>query len=223
MKTKHMLWMGAVMLLGLKAYAARAPTRGRGDGEEAKIAYKVGSMIHNAEALLAENQVERAEKLLESVPRLYPKSEARFAAHLALGRHYLDGGEAGKALKQFLAASASEDAAEQAELEIRTEGAPVAGDPGITLDWQGATWRFASPESRALFEADPDRYAPRYGGYCAWAVAEGYTAPTMPEAWKIVDDRLYLNFSRRIQRRWEQDIPGNIARAEANWPGVLGA
>ena len=104
-----------------------------------------------------------------------------------------------------------------------TGGAPVAGDPSITLDWQGATWRFASPETRALFEADPDRYAPRYGGYCAWAVAEGYTAPTMPEAWKIVDDRLYLNFSRRIQRRWEQDIPGNIARAEANWPGVLGA
>jgi hypothetical protein len=104
-----------------------------------------------------------------------------------------------------------------------TEGAPVAGDPAITLDWQGATWRFASAESRAMFEADPDRYAPRYGGYCAWAVAEGYTAPTMPEAWKIVDDRLYLNFSRRIQRRWEQDIPGNIARAEANWPGVLGA
>ncbi len=104
-----------------------------------------------------------------------------------------------------------------------TDGAPVTGDPEIALDWNGATWRFASAEARAMFEADPGRYAPRFGGYCAWAVAEGYTASTTPEAWKIVDDRLYLNFSRRIQRRWEQDIPGNILRAEANWPAVLDA
>lgn len=104
-----------------------------------------------------------------------------------------------------------------------TDGAPVAGDPEIALDWNGATWRFASADARAMFEADPGRYAPRFGGYCAWAVAEGYTASTTPEAWKIVDDRLYLNFSRRIQRRWEQDIPGNILRAEANWPAVLDA
>jgi hypothetical protein len=104
-----------------------------------------------------------------------------------------------------------------------TKAAPVAGDPAVTLDWQGATWRFASAETRAMFEGDPDRYAPQFGGYCAWAVAEGYTAPTVPEAWKIVDGKLYLNFSRRIQRRWERDIPGNIARGEANWPGVLNA
>lgn len=104
-----------------------------------------------------------------------------------------------------------------------TDGAPVAGDPEIALDWNGATWRFASADARAMFEADPGRYAPLFGGYCAWAVAEGYTASTTPEAWKIVDDRLYLNFSRRIQRRWEQDIPGNILRAEANWPAVLDA
>jgi len=104
-----------------------------------------------------------------------------------------------------------------------TDGAPVAGDPEIALDWNGATWRFESAESRAMFEAAPGRYAPRFGGYCAWAVAEGYTASTTPDAWKIVDDRLYLNFSRRIQRRWERDIPGNILRAEANWPAVLDA
>lgn len=104
-----------------------------------------------------------------------------------------------------------------------TEGAPVAGDSAITLDWRGATWRFASTDARALFEGDPDRYAPQFGGYCAWAVAEGYTASTIPEAWKIVDDRLYLNFNRRIQRRWERDIPGNIARGQANWPDVLTA
>ncbi|MEJ6404499.1 YHS domain-containing (seleno)protein [Yoonia sp. 2307UL14-13] len=104
-----------------------------------------------------------------------------------------------------------------------TESAPVAGDPSITHDWNGATWRFANAENRDTFAADPEAYAPQYGGYCAWAVSEGYTASTVPEAWKIVDGRLYLNFSRRIQRRWERDIPGRIASADANWPDVLNA
>ncbi|PWJ16237.1 YHS domain-containing (seleno)protein [Jannaschia seohaensis] len=102
-----------------------------------------------------------------------------------------------------------------------TEGRPVAGDAAITHDWNGATWRFSTEANRADFAADPEAYAPQYGGYCAWAVAEGYTASTVPEAWEIVDGKLYLNYSRRIQRRWERDIPGNISRADANWPGVL--
>lgn len=102
-----------------------------------------------------------------------------------------------------------------------SEGAPVAGNPGITLDWNGATWRFASETNRDAFAADPEAYAPQFGGYCAWAVSRGYTAPTIPEAWTIHDGKLYLNFSRRIQRRWERDIPGNIARGEQNWPHVL--
>lgn len=101
-----------------------------------------------------------------------------------------------------------------------TEGRPVAGDPAITHDWMGATWAFATEENRAAFAADPEAHAPQYGGFCAWAVAEGYTAPIDPEAWRIVDGKLYLNYSRRIQRRWEGDIPGNIARADANWPSL---
>ena len=103
-----------------------------------------------------------------------------------------------------------------------TEGRPVPGSSEHELMWNGATWRFSSAENLAAFEANPARYAPQFGGYCAWAVAEGYTASTVPEAWSIVDDKLYLNFSRRIQRRWERDVPGNIARGVANWPGVLG-
>lgn len=82
-----------------------------------------------------------------------------------------------------------------------TEGAPVAGDPAITHDWMGATWRFASAANNDAFVADPESYAPQFGGYCAWAVSEGYTASTTPEAWSIVDGKLYLNYSRRIQRR----------------------
>lgn len=102
-----------------------------------------------------------------------------------------------------------------------TEGRPVLGSADITHNWRGVTWRFASVANRDAFAADPARYAPQYGGYCAWAVSEGYTASTVPEAWKIVDGKLYLNFSRRIQRRWERDIPGRIAAADRNWPGVL--
>ncbi|WP_208348080.1 YHS domain-containing (seleno)protein [Pseudaestuariivita rosea] len=102
-----------------------------------------------------------------------------------------------------------------------TEGQPVAGNPDLTHDWMGATWRFSTEENRAAFIENPESFAPQYGGYCAYAVSEGYTASTVPEAWRIVDDKLYLNFSRRVQRRWERDIPGRIASADANWPAVL--
>ena len=102
-----------------------------------------------------------------------------------------------------------------------TQGAPVAGDPAIALDYMGVTWRFSSDANREAFTANPAAYAPQYGGYCAYAVSQGYTAPTVPEAWTIVDDKLYLNFSTSVKHRWERDIPGHIAAANANWPAVL--
>ncbi len=98
------------------------------------------------------------------------------------------------------------------------EGKPVEGDRDFEYEWRGATWRFASAENRDRFAADPENYAPQYGGFCAWAVAEGKTAPIDPEAWRIVDGRLYLNYSAQVQKTWEEDIPGNIKRANANWP-----
>lgn len=102
-----------------------------------------------------------------------------------------------------------------------TQGGPVPGKAAFTYQWNNATWRFASAENRDLFAADPLKYAPQYGGFCAWAVSRGYTAPIDPNAWKIVDGKLYLNYSTGVQSQWEQDIPGNISRANANWPGVL--
>lgn len=102
-----------------------------------------------------------------------------------------------------------------------TQGAPVKGSPEFAHVWNGVTWHFASAENRDAFAANPAVYAPQYGGYCAWAVSNGYTASTVPEAWRIVDDKLYLNFSRRIQSRWERDIPARIAAGDANWPAVL--
>jgi len=102
-----------------------------------------------------------------------------------------------------------------------TEGRPVEGSGDHELEWNGATWRFSSAENLNRFKADPEAYAPQYGGYCAWAVSQGYTASTVPEAWRIVDGKLYLNYSKGVQGTWEQDIPGNIAKANANWPKVL--
>lgn len=101
-----------------------------------------------------------------------------------------------------------------------TEGKPTKGSSDYTHDWNGVTWRFASAENRDAFATSPHSYAPQYGGFCAWAVSQGYTASTVPEAWKIVDGKLYLNYSRRIQRRWETDIPGHIAAGDANWPNI---
>lgn len=102
-----------------------------------------------------------------------------------------------------------------------TEGRPVEGSSDFTLEWNGATWRFASAENRDKFAAEPEKYAPQYGGYCAWAVSQGYTASTDPEAWKIVDGKLYLNYSKGVQAQWEGDVAGNIKAADGNWPKVL--
>ena len=102
-----------------------------------------------------------------------------------------------------------------------TEGRPIAGNSSITHEWNGATWRFSSEDNKALFISDPTKYAPQYGGYCAWAVSQGYTASTTPDAWKIVDGKLYLNYSASVQQTWETDIPGFIEAADQNWPAVI--
>jgi YHS domain-containing protein len=102
------------------------------------------------------------------------------------------------------------------------EGRPVTGDAAFEADWNGARWRFASASNRDDFLAAPERFAPNYGGFCAWAVAaRGKLYSTQPPNWSIVDDRLYLNFNDDIQRRWEADIPGFIAEADRRWPEIV--
>lgn len=103
-----------------------------------------------------------------------------------------------------------------------TDGKPVKGTKGFAHAWNGATWLFASAANRDAFAADPAKYAPQYGGYCAWAVSQGYTADVDPSAWRIVDGKLYLNYSPKIQKQWEEDAAGNIAKADQNWPGLAG-
>jgi len=102
-----------------------------------------------------------------------------------------------------------------------TDGQVVIGTSEFEYEWNGTTWQFASAEHQDLFAESPEDYAPQYGGYCAWAVSQGNTAPIDPEAWRIVDGKLYLNYDLRIQERWAEDIEGNIAKADGNWPEVL--
>lgn len=101
-----------------------------------------------------------------------------------------------------------------------TEGAYVPGSAEFVFEWSGATWQFANAANRDEFASNPAQYAPQYGGFCAWAVSQGYTAAVDPEAWTIVDGKLYLNYDQNIQARWEKDIPGHIAQADRNWPAV---
>lgn len=99
----------------------------------------------------------------------------------------------------------------------------IKGDHGITASHAGATYYFATAEHRDAFLADPDRYVPAYGGYCAYGVANGHKVSVDPEAFRVVDGRLYLNYSKGVQRHWLADIPGNIAKAESNWPKLKDA
>jgi len=103
-----------------------------------------------------------------------------------------------------------------------TEGKAIDGSPEFTYQWNDANWQFSTAKNRDTFAANPKKYAPQFGGYCAWAVSQGYTASTIPEAWTIVDGKLYLNYSRTVRSQWSEDIPGNITKAEQNWPRVLG-
>lgn len=103
-----------------------------------------------------------------------------------------------------------------------TDARPVRGLAPYEMRWNDATWRFASAANLEAFKNDPERYAPQFGGYCAYAVSRGYTANGDPRVWKIVDRRLYLNYSTGAQTLWEKDVRGNIAKGRRHWPAVLG-
>ena len=101
------------------------------------------------------------------------------------------------------------------------QGKPIRGSKAHQLGYKGATWRFASADALAKFKAVPAACEPQFGGYCAWAVSQGYISPGDPEQWKIVDGKLYLNFNARAKELWEADQADAIKRGKANWPGVL--
>ena len=98
------------------------------------------------------------------------------------------------------------------------EGKPIQGRSEFAATHDGATYRFASAPNRDAFVAAPSRYLPAYGGYCAWAAAQGYKADADPQAFAVVGDRLFLNYNRDVHRTWEKDVGGNVTKADANWP-----
>lgn len=98
-----------------------------------------------------------------------------------------------------------------------TEGKAVKGDAGITYEYHGGVWHFVNEANRDVFVGNPEKYAPQYGGHCAFGLAQGHLVQTDPHAWTIVDGKLYLNFSKAVRNTWQKDIPGNLKRSDANW------
>jgi len=99
-------------------------------------------------------------------------------------------------------------------------GKPEAGRGEFTAIHKGATYRFASAANRDAFVAAPERYLPQYGGWCAFAAADGKKAEGDPQVWRIENGKLYLNYNRSIGQRWSADIPGYVAKADAKWPEI---
>jgi YHS domain-containing protein len=97
---------------------------------------------------------------------------------------------------------------------------PVKGLAEFHAEYQGSTFYFSSAANRDTFAANPVKFAPQYGGYCAFGMAKGYKAVIDPDAFTVVDDKLYLNFSESVRSQWKLDIPGYIRKANANWPEI---
>lgn len=102
-------------------------------------------------------------------------------------------------------------------------GEPLKGSANFSTEWKDATWYFSSTENLETFKANPDKYAPQYGGYCSYAVAKGYTAKVDPTSWKIIDGKLYLSYNQSIKKNWENYQEKYIKDANVNWPEVLGS
>lgn len=102
-----------------------------------------------------------------------------------------------------------------------TQGKPVLGNPSIRLLHGGAVHHFASAANRSAFEADPERYVPQFGGWCAYAASIDVLSPIDPAFWEIVDGRLLLQHNQRAWDLWHQDAAGNLVKADANWPGLV--
>lgn len=101
-----------------------------------------------------------------------------------------------------------------------TEAKPVKGDAQYTYKYLDQRWQFSSQEHLEMFKENPEKYMPQFGGYCAFGMSRGYKAQTSPEAWTIVDGKLYLNYNLEVRERWNEKQADFIKKAEANWPTV---
>ncbi len=97
---------------------------------------------------------------------------------------------------------------------------PQKGDTSIAVIWNKTKWVFVNKENANLFTANPEQYAPQYGGYCAFGLSRGYKAPTSEDAWSIVNSKLYFNYNKDVKRNWDKDQHGFIQKADSNWVQV---
>jgi YHS domain-containing protein len=102
-----------------------------------------------------------------------------------------------------------------------TEAKVVNGSPFISAEYQGATYFFATEEHKTLFAANPARYAPQFGGYCAYGVSLGRLFPVDINTWQVRDGKLYLNLNADVLKKFNADLNGNVAKAEQHWPELL--
>lgn len=102
-----------------------------------------------------------------------------------------------------------------------TDGKPVKGIAKYSVRHHGATYYFASDEHRQMFLAEPAKYEPQFGGYCGYAASINKLSPISPEYWEIIDGRLVLQHNQKAWDLWHKDVPGNLMKADANWPGLV--
>jgi YHS domain-containing protein len=100
------------------------------------------------------------------------------------------------------------------------ESKPVKGTKGFSMKYGDATWYFSSPENLKTFQSSPEKFIPQYGGYCAYGMSRGYKAKTEPDAWTIVNGKLYLNYNLDVRNTWNEKQAENIQKANVNWPTV---
>jgi hypothetical protein len=96
----------------------------------------------------------------------------------------------------------------------------LAGSPSNSFVWKDATWLFATKANLDSFKANPERFAPQYGGYCAYGISDGHKAPTEADTWTILDNKLYFNYSQKVKSFWNKDREGHIKKADVNWQNL---
>jgi hypothetical protein len=100
---------------------------------------------------------------------------------------------------------------------FHTEARAMKGSNQFTYRWKDTNWLFENQANLDMFKKDPEKYAPQYGGYCAYGTADGHKAPTETDTWTVKDNKLYFNYNKKVQEKWSKDIPGYIEKADKNW------
>lgn len=101
-----------------------------------------------------------------------------------------------------------------------TESKPVKGNEKLVYNWNNTNWYFSSQQNLDMFKANPEKYTPQYGGYCAYGLSNGYKAPTDADAWTIENGKLFLNYNKEVREMWNKEKKERIEKADKNWPQV---